>query len=147
LSQTSPVSCASWLTPAPTSACSPTSWSHNAGNVLITIYSRSAQAMSSYQRSEDFSGNQPDPLTGFIGLHSRTRLIERPQWRATFPAVFWQQRNRQTPRPLAWPSQLHSTSPTALFMLYLKNQSFRAWQYIYVGVFSHTIQTTPHIYS
>jgi hypothetical protein len=63
-------------------------------------------------------------------------------WRATFPAVFRQQRNRPTPRPLAWPSQLHSTSPAASFMLYLKNQPFRAWQYIYVGVFSHMIQTT-----
>jgi hypothetical protein len=29
-------------------------------------------------------------------------------------------------------------------MLHLKNQPFRAWQYIYVDVFSHTdTQTTP----
>jgi hypothetical protein len=42
-----------------------------------TIYSQSAQATSSSQRSEDFSGNQPDPLSGFIELHRRARLIER----------------------------------------------------------------------
>jgi hypothetical protein len=41
-----------------------------------TIYSQSAQATSSYQRSEDFGGIQPDPLSGFSGLHWRARLIE-----------------------------------------------------------------------
>jgi hypothetical protein len=34
-----------------------------------TSYSQSAQATSSYQRSEDFSGIQPYPLSGFIELH------------------------------------------------------------------------------
>jgi hypothetical protein len=36
---------------------------------IATIYSQSAQATSNYQQSEDFSGNQPDPLSGFIRLH------------------------------------------------------------------------------
>jgi hypothetical protein len=39
------------------------------GTAIATIYGQSAQATSSYQRSEGLSGNQPDPLSGFIGLH------------------------------------------------------------------------------
>jgi hypothetical protein len=66
-----------------------------------------------------------------------------PQWRATFPAVFRHQCNWSTPRALAWPSQLQSIRPATPFMLHLKNQPFRAWQYIYVGVFSHTDTQNP----
>jgi hypothetical protein len=59
------------------------------------------------------------------------------------PAVFRQQRNRPTPRALAWPTQLRSTGPASPFVLDLKDQPFRAWQCIYVGVLSHTDTDNP----
>jgi hypothetical protein len=78
--------------------------------------------------------------SGFTEEHASS---SGPQWRATLPAVFRQQRNRPTPRALAWTCQLRSTSPAASFVLHLKNQSFKAWQYIYAGVFSHTDTDNP----
>jgi hypothetical protein len=66
-----------------------------------------------------------------------------PQWRATLPAVSRQQRNRPTPWALAWLSQVQPTSPAISFVLHLKNQHFRAWQHIYVGVFPHTDTDNP----
>jgi hypothetical protein len=67
------------------------------GTAIATIYSRSAQATSSYQRSEDFSGN--------LWLNRASLKITPhrvgPQWRATFPVVFRQQRKWPTPRGLA----------------------------------------------
>jgi hypothetical protein len=52
----------------------------------VMIYGQSAHATSSYQRSEDFSGNQPDPLSGFIRLHWRARLIVRAPVKSNTPS-------------------------------------------------------------
>jgi hypothetical protein len=78
--------------------------------------------------------------SGFTEEHAS---LSGPQWRATLPAVFRHQRNRPTLRALAWRSQLQSTSPAASFVHHLKNQPFRAWQYIYMGVFSHADTDNP----
>jgi hypothetical protein len=50
-----------------------------------TIYGRSARATSSYQRNEDFSGIQPDPLSGSIESHWRARLMERAPVKSNIP--------------------------------------------------------------
>jgi hypothetical protein len=48
-------------------------YSCNLQLVIISVnrqrYSYNQQTTCDYRRSEDLSGNQPDPLSGFIGLH------------------------------------------------------------------------------